>query len=197
MPDTDDAYDLEQMLLDEHPWLKAQYAELQALPTHLLPIVVGALIDSRLSALCRSKLVRWDGTERLVGESGSGLNYAAKVRLTVSLGLVPIELAPTLMILGHVRNHFAHNPSPSLSEPQVRAKLVQSVHSLHAAMMRGNGFNEAEIADAQRETEQQLDADLEKHGRALLCFIWVLFEAICAVISPQIVRLETIPDDAP
>jgi hypothetical protein len=109
----------------------------------------------------------------------TGLAYVSKVRLAVALGLIPEKLARILELVGHLRNHFAHRPSPAFNDPEIK-KLMGKLTE-HSIWQSGFFFvvNDARFKAAL----DKLKGDDRKCGKRGKARVVNLFFSILRVMS--------------
>lgn len=175
MDSNENGVDVDEIILAQHPHLRPRFYQLGQTPIQLLPITVGALIDSDLRATIAAKLAPCETTNQLL----EPMPYAAIVRLARSLGLITKPMSLALLKIGHLRNHFAHNADASVNDSEAGKPLVAILKLMFEDM---GGINPDEPAYVALTSDQPDPEARHTTSQALLIIMWL----ICATSLEQV-----------
>lgn len=137
--------------------------ELDGVPFRLVPVIIVARLEDRLSELIAARLPDNSDAKRLAGLEGGRASYGQLVRMASALAIIDWSTRTALDDFGKIRNHFAHQVSPTESDEV----LIKPIMRLHARIVAEFVLD---LPEEQREEEGQailarLENDL-RHGQS-------------------------------
>jgi len=168
-------------------------AELEALPTHLVPIVIAAHVEEALKELIAARLPDNAAAQKITGlDEKVFVPYNQLVTLARAIGLFTDDMAKLLRLIGSIRNYFAHKPKPSESDEAAR-KLLEQLKDLYVVLVierTAAGHPDPRIAKQLiKELKGELDGAAEL-AKPLLIDLYLDIRETFAFIRYAIVALD-------